>query len=94
MLPAVRQALGLPAYHCMDSCQPHAWQLYRHISIYKGDNACLAGAPFTDCLHFWIILLLMIPLHSHPGCLPLECSHASACKSGEAVAGHTCLTWA
>ena len=55
MLPAVRQALGLPVYHSMDPCQPHAWQLYRHISIYKGDNACLAGRLFITACIIWLI---------------------------------------
>ena len=81
MLPAVRQALGLSVYHSVELCQPHAWQLYRHISVYKGDNACLAGRLFT------CVCIVRIVQHLHqsaplsPPDLHPECTHASTCMS-------------
>ncbi len=69
MLPAVRQALGLPVYHSVDPCQPHAWQLYRHISVYRGDNACVAGRP----LHRLFACFLGCPASSKPLCIQWTC---------------------
>jgi len=51
MLPAVRQALGLSVYPSFESCQPHAWQLYRHISVHAGDNDSLAGRFHHQAQH-------------------------------------------